>query len=233
MRIVDLSMTVEECDSAPFAKDESYFKIKPIVRWEERGFVSNMVEMTVHAGTHIDSPHHFFRDMPGIAELPVEAMIGEAIVLDLTFKGTPRAAITPEDLDRAERALRDQGITIPPGAILFLRTDWPKGHNTMDPRWWDDSPYLTRAAAEWLVARQPSVVGFDFAQEEKGSDYERAEEILTSGMRVHRTLLPRITFQIENLINLDQIPPKVKVIALPAKWKTESAPARVIALIDS
>ncbi len=232
MRIVDLSMTVEECDSAPFAKDEFYFKLKPIVRWEERGFVSNMVEMTVHAGTHIDSPHHFFRDKPGVAELPVEAMIGEAIVLDLTFKGTPRAAITPEDLDRAERALADQGITIAPGAILFLRTDWPKGHNTMDPRWWDDSPYLTRAAAEWLVARQPSVVGFDFAQEEKGADYERAEEILTSGMRVHRTLLPRITFQIENLINLDQIPPRVKVIALPAKWKTESAPARVIALVE-
>ena len=25
MRIVDLSMTVEECDSAPFAPDEKYF----------------------------------------------------------------------------------------------------------------------------------------------------------------------------------------------------------------
>ncbi len=232
MRIVDLSMTVEECDSAPFAKEESYFKLKPIVTWEERGFVSNVVEMTVHAGTHIDSPYHFFRDKPGIAQLPVEAMIGEAIVLDLTFKGTPRAAITPDDLDRAERALADRGITIPPGAILFLRTDWPKGHNTMDPAWWDDSPYLTQAAAEWLVARRPSVLGFDFAQEEKGADYGKAEEILTSGMRVHRTLLPRITFQIENLINLDQIPPKARVIALPAKWRTESAPARVIALVD-
>ena len=42
----------------------------------------------------------------------------------------------------------------------------------------------------------------------------------------------QITFQIENLINLDQIPSKVKVIALPAKWRTESAPARVIALLD-
>ena len=51
-------------------------------------------------------------------------------------------------------------------------------------------------------------------------------------MRVHRTILPKVTFQIENLINLDQIPPRVKVIALPAKWKTESAPARVIALVD-
>ena len=102
MRIVDLSMTVEECDSAPFAKDEYYFKLRPIVTWEEKGFVSNLVEMTVHAGTHIDSPHHFFRNMPGVEQIPLDAMIGEAIVMDLTFKGTPNARIVPEDLERAE-----------------------------------------------------------------------------------------------------------------------------------
>ena len=232
MRIVDLSMTVEECDSAPFAKDEYYFKLKPIANWEEQGFVSNMVEMTVHAGTHIDSPHHFFRDKPNVEMLPLESMMGEAIVLDLTFKGVPNARITPADMDRAEAALNAQGIAIQPGGILFLRTDWPKGHNTMDPKWWDESPYLTREAAEWLVARRPSVLGYDFAQEEKGADYATAGEIMTSGMRVHRTILPKVTFQIENLVNLDQIPPKVKVIALPAKWRTESAPARVIALVD-
>ena len=200
--------------------------------WEDKGFVSNMVEMTVHAGTHIDSPHHFFRDKPNVEQLPLESMIGDAIVLDLTFRGVPNAKITPEDMDRAERALAAQGITIQPGSMLFLRTDWPKGHNTMDPKWWDDSPYLTKASAEWLVARGPSVLGYDFAQEEKGTDYATAGEILTSGMRVHRIILPNVTFQIENLINLDQIPSKVKVIALPAKWRTESAPARVIALLD-
>ncbi len=82
------------------------------------------------------------------------------------------------------------------------------------------------------MAREPSVLGFDFAQEEKGADYEKADEIMSSGMRVHRTILPKVVFQIENLTNLDQIPSRVKVIALPAKWKTESAPARVVALID-
>jgi kynurenine formamidase len=51
-------------------------------------------------------------------------------------------------------------------------------------------------------------------------------------MRVHRTILPKVVYQIENLINLDQIPSKVKIIALPVKWTTESAPARVIALLD-
>lgn len=232
MRIVDLSMTVEECDSTPFAKEEAYFKMRPIVRWEDKGFVSNMVEMTVHAGTHIDSPHHFFRDKPSVEQLPLEAMFCEAVVMDLTFKGTPRARIVPEDLERAERALNERGITLEPGGMLFLRTDWPKGHRTTDPKWWDDSPCLTWAAAEWLVARRPAVLGYDFAQEEKGADYEHADEILGSGMWVHRTILPRVIFQIENLINLDQIPSRVKVVALPAKWKTESAPARVVALLE-
>src|SRR6185295_5045163 len=92
---------------------------------EEQGFVSNMVEVTVHAGTHIDTPHHFFRDRPGIEELP-DAMIGEAIVLDLTFKGKANERITPADLERAERALAEQGIHLTKGATIFLRTEWPK-----------------------------------------------------------------------------------------------------------
>src|SRR6266498_4322953 len=77
MRIVDLSMTVEECDSAPFAKDEYYFKLKPIVKWEDKGFVSNMVEMTVHAGTHIDSPHHF--SLPHWSREQLELLAGEVL----------------------------------------------------------------------------------------------------------------------------------------------------------
>lgn len=233
MRIVDLSMTVEECDSAPFAPEEKYFKLKPIIKWEDKGFVSNVVQMTVHAGTHVDSPHHFFRDKPSVEQLPLEPMIGNAIILDLTAKGKPHARITPDDLDEAERKLKEQGIEIPESSMLLLRTDWPKGHDTTDPNWWNDSPCLTKEAAEWVVSKKPSVVGYDFAQEEKGADYQKADEILGSAMRVHRTILPRVTFQIENLVNLDQIGPSAKVIALPAKWKTESAPARVIAILDS
>jgi kynurenine formamidase len=233
MRIVDLSMTVNECDSAPFAPEENYFKLRPIINWEDKGFVSNMVQMTVHVGTHIDSPHHFFRDKPSIEQLPLEPMIGNAVVLDLTAKGTARASIMPEDLIQAEQQLKAEGVEIQAGGMLFLRTDWPKGRDTTNPNWWNDSPYLTKEAAQWVVSKKPSVVGFDFAQEEKGSDYQKADQILGSAMRVHRTILPRVTFQIENLINLDQIGATAKVIALPVKWKTESAPARVIALLDN
>jgi arylformamidase len=233
MRIVDLSMTVQECDSAPFAPNENYFKLRPIIKWEDKGFVSNVVQMTVHAGTHIDSPHHFFFDKPSVEQLPLEAMMGKAVVLDLTFKGTAGARITPEDLEKAENSLNAQGVEIRENGILLLRTDWPKGHDTTDPKWWNDSRCLTKEAARWIVAKKPSVVGFDFAQEEKGSDYQQADQILDSAMAVHRTILPKVTYQIENLINLDQIGPTAQIVALPAKWKTESAPARVIAILDS
>ena len=165
--------------------------------------------------------------------LPVEHMVSEAVVLDLTFRGKANARITPDDLEQAERALNAQGHRARARRHrAALRTDWPKGHVTTDPKWWNESPCLTKAAAEWLVAKRPAVLGYDFAQEEKGGDYEHADEILGSGMRVHRTILPRVVFQIENLINLDQIPSKVKLVALPAKWRSESAPARVLALVE-
>lgn len=234
MRIIDLSMTVSNWDKNSFAPEETYFKLRPIVNWEDKGFVSNMVEMTVHAGTHIDSPHHFYRDLPCIEQIPVDTFVGDAIVMDLTFKGHANARISPEDMLRSEKALAEKGITIAPGAILLLRTDWPKSHSPFDPSWWDESPCLTKASAEWIVGKQPRGVGFDFAQEEKGGDFEyrQADEILTGSMRVHRAMLNKIQFQIENLINLHELPSSVKLIALPAKWRSESAPARVIGIVE-
>lgn len=227
-------MTVSDWDKNAFAPEETYFKLRPIVTWEEKGFVSNMVEMTVHAGTHIDSPHHFFRDKPSIEQIPPETFIGDGLVLDLTAKGRANARIGPDDLDAAAQSLAAEGIRITPDTILLLRTDWPRSHAPTDPSWWDESPCLTKAAAEWIVDRKPRGVGFDFAQEEKSAahEYEKAEEILTGAMRVHRAMLPHIKFQIENLINLHELPSRVRLIALPAKWKSESAPARVIALTE-
>ena len=83
-------------------------------------------------------------------------------------------------------------------------------------------------------AKQPRAAGFDCGQGEKGEAHQsgRAADILTGSMRVHKAMLPHLTFQIENLINLDQLPSRLKIIALPAKWHSESAPARVIALVD-
>jgi kynurenine formamidase len=112
MRIVDLSMTVEEWDSTPFAPEEAYFKLRPIVRWEDKGFVSNMVEMTVHAGTHIDSPHHFVREHPGVAGLPVEPMIPakvKLIALPAKWRAESAPARVLALVDEGGRSPADRG----------------------------------------------------------------------------------------------------------------------------
>jgi kynurenine formamidase len=85
-------------------------------------------------------------------------MIGKAVVLDLTAKGKAHTSISPADLDEAEQKLKQQGVEIQEGVMLLLRTDWPKGHDTADPKWWNDSPYLTKEAAQWVVSKKPSVV---------------------------------------------------------------------------
>ena len=84
--------------------------------------------------------------------------------------------------------------------MLFLRTDWPKGHDTSG-QMVERFPLHQRSCP--VGGRKTSVVGFDFAQEEKGSDYQKRRRDSGSAMRVHQTILPKVTFQIENLINLD------------------------------
>ena len=39
-------------------------------------------------------------------------MMGKAVVLDLTAKGIAHASISPDDLDEAERKLKQQGVEI-------------------------------------------------------------------------------------------------------------------------
>jgi len=66
------------------------------------------------------------------------------------------------------------------------------------------------------------VLGYDFAQEEKGGDYEKAEEILTSGMRVHRTILPKVVYQIENQVRNAGHEKEEQMTEEPARFDPET-----------
>ena len=161
--------------------------------------------MTVHAGTHIDSPHHFFRDKPSIEQLPLESMMGKAVVLDLTAKGIAHASISPDDLDEAERKLKQQGVEIQEGGMLLLRTDWPKGHDTTDPKWWNDSPYLTKQVSLDGGRKQKAVRRRLRLREKEGATIRERPKEFWKGHARSSNDLPKRRFQIENLMLLDQI----------------------------
>jgi arylformamidase len=65
------------------------------------------LDFGVHTGTHIDAPSHFIPGAPSIERVPLDAMLGPAVVVDATGL---RAHVTASDIgslaiDGAERVL--------------------------------------------------------------------------------------------------------------------------------
>ena len=107
---------------------EPALRIEPLKRIA-RGDSNNVSIVTLgdHTGTHVDAPVHFydgeFRLPRGktIAELSLDKLIGEAVLIDASDKdGTE-----PVSRGLLEARAADQGVEIRRGDIVIVRF-WPK-----------------------------------------------------------------------------------------------------------
>jgi kynurenine formamidase len=68
----------------------------------ERGFfyAANRFCTPEHGGTHIDAPYHFAEKGEPAANIPVDRLIGRAVVIDISAKAAvdPDYTLTPEDV---------------------------------------------------------------------------------------------------------------------------------------
>jgi arylformamidase len=176
-------------------------------------YVVGEVTMMVHAGTHIEFPFHHWKDGPDAADFPIDQLIGEAVVLDFSDKKAGEV-MTLDDL-RARA-----GDRLKQGDIIFIRTDKDKLYRTPN---WNDQPYFTNEAVEWLVtAYHPRVVGTDAAGfEVPGTDYQPN----------HLSMFKRNIPMVESATNLAAIGNRrVKVYILPLPIEgIEASPVRIIA----
>ena len=199
-------------------------------------YAANNFFSAEHGGTHIDAPIHFSEGRWTVDEIPVERLVGPAIVIDVaaSAEADPDYQITAEDLQRAE----EEDGEIPPGALVLLRTGF-------SARWPDAARYLGTAergadavaelhfpglhpdAARWLVgSRQISAIGIDTAS----IDYGQSTQYES-----HRVLFARDIPAFENLTALERLPRRgASVIALPMKiGRGSGAPLRAIALLPA
>jgi len=154
-RIVDLSVTVDTGTKSPPSTD-----LQVQLQRYHRGpgfWQVTAVSQSLHTGSHIDAPLHCYEDGATTAEIPLERVIGTAAVLDCTRVGESEPVGVPE-LESAAAHLRE-------GDIAVLHTGWTDRSWGTFPDYFTRSPYLTPEAAEWLVARKPSAVAFDFFEE--------------------------------------------------------------------
>ena len=104
-----------------------------------------------HAGTHIDAPYHFLPEGKRITDYPVSRFIGEGVVLNLQHKKAAEA-ITRSDLEPLQGKIRQ-------GDFLVLQTGWCEKYGDGE---YLNHPYLSKEAAEKLVAWGVSIVAVDF-----------------------------------------------------------------------
>jgi kynurenine formamidase len=184
--------------------------------------------MSLHTGTHVESALHTIENGEAIDEVALDRVIGEAVVLDLT-PTEPMQIIDVADLEEANERLEASGESIKPGDILLLRTDWAQRHIGTQ-RYFKESSGLTEEAAKVIVDRTPKSVGCDFFEEPAA----RQPRWTADQFVVHGAILGADIPLIEGLVNLGDLPPRVRFFAPFYKFsRVESAPARAFALIET
>lgn len=178
-------------------------------------YIMHRVETISHIGTHIEAPYHCIEDGRDLAGIPLDRLVGEAVVLDLS--GLPLDSIVgaPELAAIAEAAGGVQH-----GDIAFLRTGFAARRDAPE---YAHRPSLTAGAMTYLVDRGVKLVG---------TDLSGLEGPLTPGhLDCHLALLRHDIPFIENLANLNALGRlRVFVCALPIPVVgLDAFPLRVVA----
>jgi arylformamidase len=168
-----------------------------------------------HIGTHLDAPSHFIEGGMTVEQIPLESLIGRAVILDFTYKGK-NDLITKKDLQAHE-------YLIPPGSRMLIKTGWDV--NFTSEAYFENFPCLTREAAEYLVHLRIRLLGTDTPSPSPLADPDQT---------IHRTLLAAEIVIVESLRNLTLIDrSQCQIIVLPLPIKGFSgAPCRVVAVLQ-
>lgn len=187
-----------------------------------------------HGGTHIDAPIHFAKGKNTVDEIPLEQLIGNAVVVDVTTKTSDYIdyQVGVEDFGAWER----KHGKIPDGSIVLLKTGfskfWPDRKKYMGTDKQGPAavallhfPGLHPDAAQWLIQnRNIKALGIDTPS----IDYGRSSKFMS-----HRILFEKNIPAFENLNNLHLLPENGSIVfALPMKISGGSGgPLRIAAWI--
>ena len=170
----------------------------------------SMLSFGAHTATHVDAPAHFIEGAAKVETLPLDALIGEAQVVEV-----------PADC----RAIDEQFVLAhcaPSAERVLFKTRNSAFWSESKPQFHTDFTYLDLEAAKRLVQQGIKLVGIDYLSIEKYAS-EKHE--------THLALLSRGVVILEGL-NLTEISAgKYELICLPLRLRSnkgDGAPARVV-----
>lgn len=205
--IIDL--TREIYSKMPRYPTHPEVKIRKYYSYSELGFAKEAISICGHSGTHVDSPSHFYPEGKTVDKIELEKLCGNAVLLNFTNKKS-KETIGRKDLRKYRIAPKD---------IVILRTDYEKYWN--EKKYMEEHTALSIDGAEFLADKKINAVGIDAPSlDPPGS----------KNFPVHRFLLKKEIYLIENLCNLDKISGRFKFLGFPLPLRGSTAsPIRAVA----
>ncbi|WP_088105600.1 cyclase family protein [Halalkalibacter urbisdiaboli] len=159
-------------------------------------FQIGKIEMVSNTGTYVDVPFHRYVKGKDLSETAIPKMAGlEGIVIYIDSSVKAIDADSFYHLDLKEKA-------------VLVHTGWDNYWNT--ERYFENHPYLTEKAAQYLVSQNVALVGIDSVNIDDTSGKARP---------VHTTLLGEEIPIVEHLCHLNQLSKPFRFYAVPPKLK--------------
>lgn len=174
-------------------------------------FQIGKIEMVSNTGTYVDCPFHRFENGKDLSEIALDRFAElDGIVIHVPFTDT--LEITEEHFKNHEIKNR----------AVLVHTGWDTHWNTEN--YYENHPYLTKGAAEYLKDCGALLVGIDS---------HNIDNTLEKSRPVHTTLLGAEILIVEHLCNLFSLPDDGFIFnAIPPKFKgVGTFPVRAMARI--
>jgi kynurenine formamidase len=171
---------------------------------EDDGYYMQEWRIIEHIGTHVDAPGHFHAGGRLAPQLHLAELIAPAVVVDISRRAArdPDTVVTVDDL----RAFERRHGRIPRDAAVLMYSGWgarvgdADAYRNADAAGTLHFPGFSADACEWLLARRGiRGVGVDTLSTDPGN---------STTFETHVVLAAADRYGVENLANLDRIPPR-------------------------
>ena len=159
-----------------------------------------------HTGTHADAARHFFDDGQTVDRIPLDRLIGPALLL--AFPDDLRA-VGAADLQKHDLNGHTRVLLRTRNSVLLSQSDFVR-----------DYTYLAPDGAQYLVDKGVELVGID---------YLSIEQFHSEHHKTHRTLLERSVVILEGLDLSVPAAGEYQLVCLPLRIEgCDGAPARAV-----
>jgi arylformamidase len=199
------------------------YRAEVIATVAQFGYRAMRLELTTHMGTHMDAPKHWWEERAGTDAIDLGPFVGPARTLTVAGADRPLTEITPAMLEAAG------GDGLKAGEVAVVVTGWHR--RWFEPDFASATPFLSRAATQWLIDRGVRLVATDTAL---CCDPREGETRVAPGVRIpdHMLLDSGVPY-VNAIVPAEPLPPEgYWFLALPLRIADgDGSPVRAAAVL--